>query len=80
MAKFSLSVINNSTVLETPEKEFVKQRGDESRSELSTGHMRVIIEDNFSPQKFKQFVHHFWVCQILSNNESFCIGWMNEVS
>ena len=62
MAKSFLFIINNSTVPETPEKVFVKQSGDESRSELSAGQMRLNIEDNFRPQKFKQFVHHFRVC------------------
>ena len=57
MAKSFLFLINNSTVSETPEKEFVKQRGDESCSELSAGQMRIVIEDNFRSQKFKQFVH-----------------------
>ena len=59
MAKSFLFIINNSSVLETPKKEFVQQRGDQSSSELSAGQMRINIEDNFRTQKFKQFVHHF---------------------
>ena len=62
MAKSFLFLINNSTVSETPEKVFVKQGGDESCSELSVGQLRIIIEDNFRSQKFKEFVHHFRIC------------------
>ena len=58
MGKAFLFLINNSAVLETPEKEFVEQSGHETRSELSAGQMRPVVHDNFCTQKFKQLVHH----------------------